>query len=76
MDIDGTGKLCRNDFLTFWRKMKQQGVSDDEIAVQLELTELKEMWIGIGPSSEDSAYAPTRISIAKKVSEQALGQVK
>ena len=73
---DGTGLLSRESFLEFWRTVKEEGISDDEIAVQLELTELKEMWIGLdsvalteSSASRGSQRPKPRISIASKLAD-------
>ena len=44
---DESDCLSLEKFLEFWRKTKASGVLEDEIIVHLELTELKEMWIGL-----------------------------
>ena len=50
MDFNGSGTLSREKFLEFWRRLKREGISDDEIIVQLEMTKMREMWIGFEPS--------------------------
>ena len=50
MDFNGSGTLTREKFLEFWRRLKREGISDDEIIVQLEMTKMREMWIGFEPS--------------------------
>ena len=46
IDFNGNGFLTEDTFLEFWRRVKEQGVTDDEINVQLEMMKLKEIWIG------------------------------
>ena len=50
MDFNGSGTLTREKFLEFWRRLKREGITDDEIIVQLEMTKMREMWIGFEPS--------------------------
>ena len=57
IDEDGSGTLDRAEFLEFWRHVKERGTSDDEIFVQLQLTELGEMWIGLDNGSEPQPEA-------------------
>ena len=61
MDHDDSGALSRDKFIQFWRQVKKQGVDDDEIIVQLEMTKLKEMWIGFDPPKVNADIAMTNV---------------
>ena len=63
MDFNRSGTLTREKFLEFWRRLKREGISDDEIIVQLEMTKMKEMWIGFEPS----IIKEVALSDAKKI---------
>ena len=69
MDYDGSGFLTENKFLEFWRRVKEQGVTDDEINVQLEMIKLKEIWIGFDLPKDYHSEATdhSRVSLSKQI---------
>lgn len=74
MDYDGSGFLTENKFLEFWRRVKEQGVTDDEINVQLEMIKLKEIWIGFDLPKDYHSEATdhSRVSLSKQIQGQDL----